>query len=214
MLLEELLTIPVFLNAQLIAGHNGLSRIVHAVRIIDAREPDVSFKQGDLLVADHSELQTSPHLLADLLKGTTLADCSGLALNGSPAEPDIDAELLREADRLNFPIIAVSAAQRTSPGDIYQQATNCILEYKHDELQHALTIQKEFSALIMRQSDAEEIIDRLAQLLSAPILLLNAKLEWKACSHQAEQLRLQPLSDELSTLLRARRIAAGTPIFQ
>ncbi|WP_054025598.1 PucR family transcriptional regulator [Bacillus sp. FJAT-28004] len=203
MLLEQLLSNAIFSNSQVIAGHSGLSRVVQTVNIMDAPDIIHFLRPGELLLTNGYFMKEKPETLLNLMTMMNQLKCSGLAVKTRRFALDIPQEVKDEADRIQFPIIEISSVEH-SLGEILQRSTSVILDNKNDELQHSLTVHKQFASMIMKGNGIPEIITALTQLLCSPVLLLSSKLQVTAHSHHFKQTRMLPLisaaQDVLSNL--------------
>ncbi|WP_169084218.1 PucR family transcriptional regulator [Paenibacillus sp. PL91] len=201
MLLEQLLSNPIFAKSQMIAGHSGLSRTVQTVNIMDAPDIIHFLRPGELLLTNGYFMKEKPETLLELMTKMDQLKCSGLAVKTKRFALDIPQEVIDEANRIHFPIIEISSVEH-SLGEILQRSTSIILDNKNDELQYSLTIHKQFSAMIMKGNGIPEIITALTQLLSSPILLLSSKLQATAYSHHFKQPSMQSLISAAESVLR------------
>ncbi|ANE46563.1 hypothetical protein SY83_10065 [Paenibacillus swuensis] len=200
MLLEQLLRIPIFKHAEVLAGQHGLRRNAGSVNIMDAPDIINYLKKDELLLTNGYFVKDRPDALITLMTDMHAMGCTGLAIKTKRFSLDIPRHVLDEADRLQFPIIELSAVTH-SLGEIFQQSTSTILENKSHELHYALTIHKQFSAMIMHGKGISEIIDMLTQLVSVPVLLVNSKLQVTGRSQHFHHPDMQALiAATLSTL--------------
>ncbi|WP_141499853.1 PucR family transcriptional regulator [Paenibacillus luteus] len=193
MLLNDLLTSSIFLNAEVIAGRDGLlTRDVSSINIMDAPDIVTFLKQGDLLLTNGYILKDRQENLTEFIIGMHSKGCAGLAIKTKRFAISIPQEVLEEADRLRFPIIELSMIE-TTLGELFQQSISLILENKTHELHYALTIHKQFSDMIMQGNGLERIVDKLADLLAAPVLLFNRKHQVSASSHHFDSVHMEQL---------------------
>ncbi|WP_171056367.1 PucR family transcriptional regulator [Paenibacillus sinopodophylli] len=191
MLLIELLKSPIFAKAEIIAGHAGLSvKDVSSINIMDAPDIVTFLKQGDLLLTNGYILKDRQENMIDFIVGMHSKGCAGLAIKTKRFSMSIPQEVLEEADRLQFPIIELSLVE-TTLGELFQQSISLMLENKTHELHYALTIHKQFSDMIMQGNGLERIVDKLADIMGAPVLLFNVKHQVTAMS---EHFTNEPLA--------------------
>ncbi|ULL18471.1 PucR family transcriptional regulator [Paenibacillus sp. H1-7] len=176
MLLQELLTIPIYNRAHIMAGHSGLSRTVQSVNIMDAPDIITFLKPGDLLLTNGYFMKDSPDKLIELIRSMDKIGCTGLGVKTKRFALEITEEAFQEAERLQFPIIELSSVDH-SLGEIFQQSTSFLLENTNHELHYALTIHKQFSSMIMHGKGIPDIIETLTGLLGSPVLLASLKLQ-------------------------------------
>jgi PucR family transcriptional regulator, purine catabolism regulatory protein len=201
MRLDILLAHDIFIKHQILAGEDGLSRVVHSVNIMD--NPDIIhyLKPRELLLANGYFLKDQPELFSTLVHHMNQMDCPGLAIKTKRFSMTIPPFILEIANRLHFPIIELSEIPH-SLGFLLQQSINLIMDDKSYELQYALNIHEQFSSMIIKGGGLSQVVESLAQLVSVPVLLLSHKLQLSQCSSHFKQKDMQPLMAQvLSTLL-------------
>lgn len=200
MLLEELLEVNIFAKSHVLAGHGGLSRNVNTVNIMDAPDIIHFLRPGELLLTNGYFMKEGPSTLLELMRDMNRLKCSGIAVKTKRFALDIPQEVLDEAERLQFPVIEISAVE-LSLGEILQRSTSVILDNKNHELQYALHIHKQFSEMIMKGKGIDDIVSALALLLSSPVLLLSSKLQIVSQSDHFRDGALRPLQDAVTAAL-------------
>jgi PucR family transcriptional regulator, purine catabolism regulatory protein len=202
MLLSELIALPFFTNARIIAGAQGLARNVESVNMMDAPDIIQYLKPNDLLLTTGYAMKDHPTALNRLVASMAHVGCAGLAIKTKRFISVVPPEVLETANFHNFPIIELSLEH--SLGDIANHSLSYILEKRTDELHYALSTHKKFSQMIMQGSTIPEIIESLSQLITLPVLLVNSiLLKVSSSSHfnQASFGSLIPhLQDQLSSL--------------
>lgn len=175
MLLKDLIQIPALQNVRLAAGAEGLYRSVSSVNIMDAPDIIHSLKPNELLlttayaVKDHHESHDT--LVAHMAR----AGCAGLAIKTKRSLEEIPSSIIEEADRLHFPLLELPLEY--SLGEVLNGALSSILQNKTEELSYALDTHHTFFNLILNGEGLSEIVDKLAQLIASPIVILGPKLE-------------------------------------
>lgn len=182
-LLIDLLNNGIYDDARVITGHKGLTREVQTVNIMDCPDIIRFLRPNELLLTNGYFMKQQPEVFIHLIRDMQRLRCSGLAIKTKRFELPIPDEILREADRIEFPIIEISDVC-LSLGEILQRSTSVILNNKSDELQYALSIHKKFSEMIMRGKGISGIVQSLSKLLSSPVILLNNKWKTIAATNQ------------------------------
>ncbi|MGO4538206.1 PucR family transcriptional regulator [Paenibacillus sp. 2TAB19] len=176
MILDTLLNHEVFTNYKVIAGNEGLSRKVESVNIMDA--PDILnfLKPGELLLTNGYFMKDRIDLFIDLIETMNRMGCPGLAVKTKRFALAIPETIISTANGLQFPLIEISEVQH-SLGEVLQQSTSLILDNKNYELQYSLSIHKQFSDMVMNGGGVPQIIETLAQLLTAPVMFISHKTQ-------------------------------------
>jgi purine catabolism regulator len=172
---RDLLDIPVFSQAKVIGGQNGLNRSVHSVNMMDA--PDIiQFLQPDeLLLTTAFGMKDNPEMLESLVCQMAQIGCAGLAVKTKRFLTEIPKGVSAAADRLALPIIELPLEH--SLGEILHQSLSSILENHADQLKFALESHRKFSEILLEGKSFQEIIHALSSLLGYPVLLVDHKLE-------------------------------------
>lgn len=173
MQLNELISLPIYENAKVIAGVSGMSNIVQSLTIMDAPDIIHFLKPHELLLTTGYAMKDQPDALLSLVTSMATGGCSGLAIKTKRFFDELPSLVIEQANTLNFPIIELSLEH--SLGDISNQSLSYILEKRTDELNYALTTHKQFSYMIMQGKTTMHIIEELEQLTKSPILLVNPR---------------------------------------
>ncbi|MEK5057380.1 hypothetical protein BK126_16355 [Paenibacillus sp. FSL H7-0326] len=176
MYLKQLLSNPIFSKSVLLTGKLGLDRLVDSVNLMDAPDIIHYVKPGQLLLSNGYFMKKEPALMMDLIQQMDKLGCSGLAVKTKRFKLDIPKSVLEKAESLSFPIIELSSVNH-SLGEILEQSTGYLLENKNHELQYAISINKQFSSMTLQGKGMALIIETLAGILSAPVILLSHRLQ-------------------------------------
>jgi purine catabolism regulator len=171
MKMSELLNIPVFSNAKIAAGENGVGRSVHAVTMMDAPDIIHFLKPNELLVTTAYFIRDNPAEMVKLVKYMAKHNCSGLGIKTRRFIQEVPSEVINVANEANFPIIELPLTH--SLGEIVNESLSHILNRRTKELQFAIKTQREFTKLVHKGEKLSKIIDRLSSILNKPILLID-----------------------------------------
>lgn len=199
MLLKELISLPIYANAKVVAGHDGMTNSVQSVNIMDAPDIINYLKPQELLLTTGYAMKDNPEALLSLVTSMAKVGCAGLAIKTKRFLQEVPEDVLKCAERLQFPIIELSLEQ--SLGDISNYSLSHILEKRTDELHYALTTHKQFSQMIMQGKSTEDVIEALALLIDSPVMLMNAQAGLLFRSNSMTDELYLKLSSELQTEL-------------
>lgn len=176
MQLHQLLALPIYRNARIVAGGSGLNGSqVLSVNIMDAPDIIHYLKPHELLLTTAYAMKDHPESLLALVTNMAEVGCAGIAIKTKRFLEEVPESVVQRADELGFPIIELSLDY--SIGELANQSLSHILEKRTDELHYALTTHKQLSQMIMKGQSIPEIIEALSSLIGAPVLLLNTELE-------------------------------------
>ncbi|MCM3651905.1 PucR family transcriptional regulator [Metabacillus litoralis] len=171
MKMNELLQIPIFTNAKLVAGKNGVGRSVQTVNIIDTPDIIHFLKPNELLVTTAYFIRDNPTEMVKLVKYMAKNDCSGLGIKTRRFIQTIPSEVINIANEENLPLIELPIEH--SLGKIVNESLSHILKKRAKELQFAINTQREFTKLVHKGEKLPKIIDHLSTILEKPILLID-----------------------------------------
>jgi purine catabolism regulator len=175
MLLKDLMQIPALCNSRIAAGFSGLNRNVNSVNMMDA--PDIAhyLRPQELLLTTAYAVKDQPELLKELVRQMANAGCSGLAIKTKRFLEEIPEVVIETANALQFPLLELSLD--FSLGEVINDALSSILQNKTAELTYAMETHHTFFNLILNGEGLSEIVEKLSQLIAAPVVILSPKLE-------------------------------------
>ncbi|WP_181410181.1 MULTISPECIES: PucR family transcriptional regulator [unclassified Paenibacillus] len=206
MILADLLKIPCLSTSRVIAGEEGLNRIVYSVNMMDAPDIIDFLKPQELLLTTAYVIKDRPEALESLVSNMANVGCAGLMIKTKRFLPAIPIRVVEVANKLNFPIIELPLD--FSLGEIMNQSLSYILEKSADELRYALESHRHFTSIVLEGKSIPEIVQELSKLLDSPTLLLNHKLELISSSRHfqsAPYMALLPVIQHALTALPATR---------
>jgi purine catabolism regulator len=172
----DALKLPVFKDAKVVAGENGLTRRIRWVHIVDVPEVNESVIGGELLLTTALSLHDNPDLQSRIVKDLAEKGLAGLVVCIGKFLEHIPENMLRDADRLDFPLIEV-------PWDIqYVDVTKAILERivaeQYALLEYSLNIHRSFTQVVLREGNLAELARELSMLLSGKqVVIYSAKMD-------------------------------------
>ncbi|MFC0272662.1 PucR family transcriptional regulator [Metabacillus herbersteinensis] len=103
---SKALHIQMIESCQLVAGKQGLNRIIRSVSIMDT--PDTTLlKKGDLLLTTGYVFKDDTDTQIKLIQELAKRGCAGLAIKVKRFLSSTPEAMLQEANRLNFPILEI-----------------------------------------------------------------------------------------------------------
>ncbi|MDQ6419144.1 PucR family transcriptional regulator ligand-binding domain-containing protein [Paenibacillus sp. LHD-117] len=175
MLLKDLLHIPSLKNARVAAGQEGLNRRVSTVNMMDAPDIIHYLKPDELLLTTAYAMKDQPESLDKLVAHMAESGCAGLAIKTKRFLEEIPESVIEEANRLEFPILELSLDY--SLGEVLNGTLSRILENRTGELSYALDTHHTFFNLILNGEGISEIVDKLAELIASPVVILSSRAE-------------------------------------
>jgi purine catabolism regulator len=180
MLLQNLLRLPVFSGAVVVAGNNGLDREVNTVNMMDAPDIIPYLKKDELLVTTAFHLKDNLPSLLELIKEMQKQGCAGIGIKTKRFLHDLPIEAIKLANERNIPIIDIPV--ETTLGDIVHQSLSCILDLRTNELHQAMKTHQQFTNLIVNGQGLDKILESLSVLIGSQVTLLNHQLRQLHCT--------------------------------
>jgi purine catabolism regulator len=167
----ELLRLPALASAEVVAGAAGLDRVVQRLNVMTV--PDILpwVKENEFLLATGYPLPPTP---ADLAALVAALDARGLAALGVKLGSYLEAlpaEMLRRADRLDFPILDIP--RQVGFDDILSQALTDIVNRQSAVLERAEEIHRVFMRIVLGGGGLPEITEKLSQLIEGAVVVLD-----------------------------------------
>jgi purine catabolism regulator len=170
---EEALTIYPLSHAKLVAGEKGISRILRSVNVIDC--PDICdwVKSGEMLFTTAFVMKDKPELALTLLRTLNERGASGLGIKVGRFWDEIPEEIAMEANRLNFPILAL-------PYEFtFSDQMDALFNAEHvkttKKLHGVLEKQKQLMQFALRQIDHANIFHIISGILTQPIAIVGSR---------------------------------------
>ncbi len=169
--IAQILALPV-LQAGLpeVIGGGSLERTVRWVHVSDL--PDLSnLLQGGELVLTTGAPLADDTTRAHYLTGLAAAGAVGLVIELGTHLQAVPAELARDADELELPVIALH--QQIRFVEVTEHVHRSIVSEQYDEVTFARTAHELFTDLSMKRASLSDIVDAVADMIDAPIVLEN-----------------------------------------
>jgi purine catabolism regulator len=166
------LALPALEGASVLAGSGGLDRTVRSVNVMEV--PDILdwVRADELLLTTAYPLRDRPEALARLVPELHALHLAGIAVKPARYIERVPDAMLRDADRLGFPVLALP------PGASFNQILNgvltVLLNRQAARLQRAAEIHQRFNDLVLTGGGLSSIATALAQALARPVALVDA----------------------------------------
>ncbi len=198
MKLEQLLQTPLFHHSRVIAGHQGLSRNIESVNMMDAPDIIDYLKPDELLLTTGYAIRDDLDALQRLVRNMAEQGCAGLAIKTKRFLNEVPRSVLDIANQLQFPIIELPLDHGL--GELIYESLNLIQEHNTKQLSYALETHRHFSNLIIKGKGLTEIIHSLAGLIAKPVLLIDAYFHGKVQSSHFQSEMYTTLPDQLCAI--------------
>lgn len=181
--MDQFLQLPDLQRATVLAGEKGRRRIIGNVKMMDA--PDILhyLTKNDLLITTAYHYVDKPETLLALVKAMNEMGCAGLGIKQERFLGRTPELVLAYAEAHHFPIIALP--EHLGLSDIANRVLSHILDQRTDELKMALETHRTFSNHIVSGKGLAHLVENVAQLVNAPVLLMNERCQLLISSNTA-----------------------------
>lgn len=184
--ITEILELPVFADAKVVAGHGGVGkpiRWVHIVSMPDGNEYEWT-KGQELILSVGYGLRDDPRKQRDVVR--KMADCgiAGFVLSVEHYLPAAPTAMCEQADELGLPIIEL-------PGDVrFVDVTEAVFaRIAHDQYAvqlHVQAIHRQLTRIALDGGGLEDVLAALADFLDKSITIEDAAFEVLAHAQRGE----------------------------
>ncbi len=169
--LAEVLTTPVLVGSRVLAGADGLERLVERLNVMEV--PDIRrwVKPREFLLTTAYPLRNHPEELTTLVADLDTAGLSGMGIKLGRYLDALPDEMLAVADERGFPIVQLPAG--VTFDDILNDVLTAILNRQAKRLARSEHIHRAFLQIVLRGEGLPEIVRDLADLLDSPAAILS-----------------------------------------
>ncbi|MGF3072429.1 PucR family transcriptional regulator [Facklamia sp. P12945] len=205
---EKLLTIDYLSEIKLLTDRKTIEhQEVSNVEITET--PDVEFYISPEtlilttgMIFKDDQLQMIPFIDSLIrAKGVGLAIKSGRFLNG-----ELHPKVIDYANQRNFPIINIP--DKYPLGRLLHQISNYIWNQRKEEIEFALSIQKQFSDLLLNNTSIDKVINEFSKIIKCPIILLSPIKKVVSYSHHftKKPLLIQSLQEQFQKRFKQKQV--------
>ena len=181
---QDLLELPSFLDAAVVAGSSGLDRIVGDLSVMEVPDIESYVRPGGFLLTTLYPFSGQPDSLEHLILRLDAARLSGIGVKLNRYVWDIPPACLEQADRLGFPLVILPADSDFSL-HINEYLSACIRE-NNKELEHRNYVHGEMMDILLRGGNLGDLARILSGILHRAILLIDQDFSCIA-SHPARK---------------------------
>lgn len=171
---HELFDLPAFKDAKLVAGHNGLDRVVTSVNVMEV--PDILewVREGDLLLTTFYPIRHDIDSQQQLIPRLYDRGLAALAYKPRRYIETIPAYMVESANALALPILELP--QDVSFSDLTNAVLTKIVTRQGDYLKRSLHAHRHFASLVLSGGSLQDLADGLAHLVENTVLIRDEHL--------------------------------------
>lgn len=175
--ISECLHIGALKHGTLIAGHNGLNRLVDQITV--AELCDISnvnkytdcLKENDLLISALSSINNDTIKMVEFIKFINQNNSSGLIIFYLGTIPQ---EVIQIADELEFPLIVMPTNINYSYADVIMPVAEAIVASQKTQSYFLEELIADFYSMPHSEKTLQSIISMIAKKLKISVILLNS----------------------------------------
>ncbi|WP_424767670.1 PucR family transcriptional regulator [Paenibacillus sp. sgz302251] len=167
----DILLIPDFKEAVVLAGKNGMQRTINRVNVMEV--PDVIdwVRPGEFLITSGFPFRDQPELISDMIPQLVEKGVAALGIKTKRFINSIPKRALELADQLDFPIFELPSA--TVFSDVVRDIMERVLVQEARELSLLQSRFQKLSQQLLYGKGIEEFLQTLDGMLNNPIILLD-----------------------------------------
>lgn len=161
---RQILTLPSFQNATLLAGASGLHRMVRSINTMEV--PDVLpwTNEGELLLTTGYPMRSNPLALEDFIVELDKRGLAGLAIKLGRYIDELPEAMLRRADEIGFPVVQVD--DTIAFADMLNQVLLEILGRSASAIEKAERDHEDLMQLVLHGEGIPQVIEAVQAQLS------------------------------------------------
>jgi purine catabolism regulator len=168
----EVLGVSTLAQAHLVAGKDGLDRIVQRLNVMEVPDVLAWVKPNELLLTTGYPLRNRPEALGHLVADLNERGVAALAVKPGAYLDELPPEMLAQADRLGFPLILLP--EHVGFDDILNQVLTDILNRQAAILARTEEVHRALVQIVLCGGGLQEVADEVAALLGGALVALDS----------------------------------------
>lgn len=196
---KALLSTPAFAKFEVLAGKNGLDRMVTSVSVMDAPDIHNWLRGGEILMTTGYIMKDDTLKFLDVIKNINQAQAAALFVKITRFIDTLPAEVLALAEELAFPIVYMPV--NLAFIDVIHPVLTQIVNDQARRLQLSENIHRSFTNLVLSGGETEQIINTLGAILDRDVAYFDLYFRKNYISAQTPQFRDRMANTALEDLL-------------
>jgi len=166
---EEVLQLPAFKKCRLLGGAEGLQRVITNVNVMEV--PDILpwIKNGDFILTTGYAIKDDIDAQKGLIPQLDQQGAAGLAIKPQRYIESIPLYMIEAANNLNFPLLEMPLEVNFS--ELISSVLSQLVNRQALFLEQSVAVHQQFTDLILKGGQLDQIAAALAELLNACICL-------------------------------------------
>lgn len=171
---REIMTLAVLDGTSVLGGAGGLDRRISGVNVMEVPDIEQYIKAGELLLTTAHSVRDRPERLTELIPEFVARGLGALAIKPTRYLHALPEGLVAEADRLNFPLLAMP--DHTSFNDVIRAVLAIVLADYGAEPGGAETIRERLTGVALAGGGLDEIARTLAGALDRNVSIVDQQM--------------------------------------
>ncbi|MDR4200293.1 PucR family transcriptional regulator [Bacillus altitudinis] len=189
-LVKDALSLDMMKETKLLAGENGLDRLIQWVTIVEIIEDTSRLSEGELLVTTGFGLTENKERRIRLEQLIQSHRLSAIAIYKGVYLTEIPASLIEAAENSDIPLIEIPPHVNFS--DITKAVLEQIVSSQLHQLKYSSAIHQRLTHLNVSNKNVTQITDELAHLTAANIVVLDVFLHQTAAHLETDEVTYSP----------------------
>lgn len=182
--LKDIMELPIFNDARIIAGHAGAKKEVKSVTVAEVPDAADWLNGGELVVTTAYFLKDNPEKQKSWLLSLINGQAVALAIKPERFLGNIPEVMIDIADELSFPLIRLP--HKIDWPQIIENVMNAINQNKSEIIRRSEEIHNKLTQIVLREDGLEIIADTMASLVNNIIIVEDNNLEVLAVGYPDE----------------------------
>jgi PucR family transcriptional regulator, purine catabolism regulatory protein len=164
---KEILRLPIFKNAKVISGFQGLDRVVRSIDAMEIPEIKPWLREGELLLTTTYSIRNEPNLLTKLVEDLAQAGAAALVFKPERFIHQIPEKMTEVSNYYHLPVIAIPVEIPSI--DITQSIMELVLDYRMALLSRAEEIGNKLTTMVLENQGIQTLAENVSELLHSAI---------------------------------------------
>jgi len=178
--IRDVLNMEGFRDVEVIAGDSGLGRRVENVYFMEVPDIYAYIDQNGLLLTTLYPIADKPEQMQTLIPKLAAMNLAGIAIKPGRYVAEIPAMMLEQANKLGIPLLKLPDGANLST--LTNQVLTKFLDVKTSLLEFRNKMHQQLLELLLEGNDVHKFIHSIANLVNAPVLLLNNEFQYVGSS--------------------------------
>lgn len=196
-------------HSRLVAGRDGLDRVIGCVDILEVPDASLWLRENELLVTTCYAVRNDPEGQLNILRAMARSESAALAVKFGRFVGEPPPAMIKLADELSIPLLDVPDG--VSFLDITHPVMTAIVNLQAEKLAYSEKVHRRLTQLALEQNGLPPVALELAQLLDRNVMMVSDEYEILAVSGETAVNQSVAILTNLREVPNLRQIPlAGT----